>query len=333
MMTDTMTEMPVVMSDRHAALMTSPSDEAPQHEAMLLASCEPLLSQASTSPEAAADLAYRCLRATEMSQAQANPNATTALLWRVTDVCSGTLGEAHPAIGALRCHLGDLLLAERRVEEARQQYELVLAAHRPSVLGDSAIIARALSGLGDALRAERKYTAALMCLQRALRRQSELHNAHPATAQTHTRLGALWFEQGRYTQARFHFQEALAIREATLGPRDPATAQSLHNLGVTLAALGDLRSARVCLAQALAIREDRLGREHLVTAQSLDALSRVLADLGDEESAQYCRERAAALYRTQAANRRTDRETATTGERQSQRRGGARWMDLFRRDV
>jgi tetratricopeptide (TPR) repeat protein len=332
MTTDTMIETLVSTPDSHAAPIAASSDDAQPHNAAMIAPLEALLAQAVTLPAAAADLAYRCMRAAETPQAQEDLRATIALLERAADICAGTLGESHPAAGALRCQLGDLLLAERQAAEARQQYEMVLAAHRPSVLGDSELIARALSGLGDALRAERKYTAALVCLQRALRRQSELHGTHPATAQTHTRLGALWFEQGHYMQARFHFQEALAIREATLGPRDPATAQSLHNLGVTLAALGDLRSARVCLAQALAIREDRLGRAHLATAQSLDALSRVLADLGDDESAQYCRERAAALYCAQAGNQRTVRAAAIV-ERRPQRRGGARWINLFRRNV
>lgn len=329
-MTETMIEPPVAPPADHG---DRTADDAQPRDAAMVAPLEALLAQAVTSPDAAADLAYRCLRIAETPQVQADPDAMIALLLRAANACAGTLGESHPAAGALRCKLGDLLLAERRVEEARQQYETVLAAHRPSVFGDSAIIARALSGLGDALRADRKYTTALICLRRALRRQSELHGAHAATAQTHTRLGALWFEQGRYDQARVHFQQALAIREATLGPRDPATAQSLHNLGVTLAALGDLRSARVCLAQALAIREDRLGRAHLATAQSLEALSRVLADLGDDESAQYCHERAAALYRAQAGHQRIVHEASTTRERQSQRRGGARWMNLFRRNV
>ncbi len=193
-------------------------------------SIESLLTLAAASPAAAAELAQQCANAVDAVQLSADPETAIELLMRVTDVCAGTLGETHPATGALRCRLGDLLLAERRLEQARQQYEIVLAAHRPSVFGDSDAIARALSGLGDVLRTERKYVTALTCLQRALRRQSEAHGVHPATAQTHTRLGALWFEQQRYATARFHFQEALAIREATLGPRDPATAQSLHNL-------------------------------------------------------------------------------------------------------
>ncbi|WP_448542766.1 tetratricopeptide repeat protein [Roseiflexus sp.] len=294
-------------------------------------SVKSLLALAAASPAAAAEVAQQCVHAVDAVQLSADPDAAIEFLVQVTDVCAGMLGETHPATGALRCRLGDLLLAERCPEQARQQYEIVLAAHRPNVLGDSDVIARALSGLGDVLRTERKYVAALMCLQRALRRQSETHSVHPATAQTHTRLGALWFEQQRYTTARFHFQEALAIREATLGPRDPAVAQSLHNLGVTLAALGDLRSARVCLAQALAIREDRLGRTHLATAQSLEALSRVLADLGDDESAQYCLERAAALYREHSGDRRPVSATVAVQVNRRQR-GGARWMNLLRRE-
>ncbi|MGQ9548663.1 MAG: tetratricopeptide repeat protein [Roseiflexus sp.] len=292
---------------------------------------ESLLTLAATSPSAAAEAAQRCIHAVDTGQLSADPDAAIELLGRMVEICAVTPGETHAATGALRCRLGDLLLAEQRTEQARQQYEIVLAAHRTSVLGDSDVIACALSGLGEALRTERRYIAALMCLQRALRRQSEAHGAHPATAQTHTRLGALWFEQQCYTTARFHFQEALAIREATQGPRDPATAQSLHNLGVTLAALGDLRSARVCLAQALAIREDRLGRTHLATAQSLEALSRVLVELGDDESAQYCLERAAALYREQSG-KHYPIGTTVAAQLNRRQRGGARWMNLLRRE-
>ncbi len=333
MMPDTVTKPQVSLPDTSAALATLPSAEPPAHGETVTISggIESLLEQARISPAIAADLAHRCACTDNLLQ-QPDPSSAAMLLLRIVEVCAATLGETHPAVGALRCRLGDLLLAERQHDQARQQFEIVLAAHRSSVLGDSAVIARALSGLGDALRAEGKYTAALVCLQRALRRQKELNGAHPSTAHTHTRLGALWFEQGDYTQARFHFQEALAIRETTLGPRDPATAQSLHNLGVTLAALGDLRSARVCLAQALAIREDRLGRTHLTTAQSLEALSRVLADLGDTESAEYCHERAAALYQAHAAAHRPANDTAAIPQ-QRQQRGGARGIHLFRKKI
>ncbi len=290
------------------------------------------LAQAASSPAAAEMLAISCLRSVGAGPARADAATVAALLMRVAGACAMQLGETNPVMTALRCRLGDVWHAEGDLARARQQYELVLAAHRTSVTGDNDAIAWALSGMGDVLRAERRYPAALMHLQRALRRQSELHGVHPATARTHTRLGALWFDQGQYAEARTHFQESLTMREATLGPRDPATAQSLHNLGLTLAALGDLRSARVCLSQALAIREDRLGREHLATAQSLDVLSRVLAGLGDHESAQYCLERAAALYRERLGEQHPASSAAATRLREN-RRGGARWKGMFRRDA
>lgn len=185
MTTDTMTEMPISMPDSHADLIASLSDDVQPHNAAMIAPLEALLARAAALPEAAADLAYRCISVAETSQAPTNPDTIIALLARAANVCAGTLGKSHPAAGALRCQLGDLLLRERRAEEARQHYEIVLAAHRPSVLGDSALIARALSGLGDALRVERKYTAALICLQRALRRQSELHGASCDSANSH----------------------------------------------------------------------------------------------------------------------------------------------------
>lgn len=290
------------------------------------------LAQAAGSPMAAETLALRCLHVVGAGPARADSATMAALLARVAEACALQLGETNPAMTALRCRLGDAWHAEGDFARARQQYDIVLTAHRASATGDNDAIAWALSGMGDVLRAERRYPAALMYLQRALRRQSEIHGAHPATARTHTRLGALWFDQGQYAEARTHFQESLTMREATLGPRDPATAQSLHNLGLTLAALGDLRSARVCLAQALAIREDRLGREHLATAQSLDILSQVLAGLGDHESAQYCLERAAALYRERLGEQHPA-SSAAAGRLQERRRGGARWMRMFRRNA
>lgn len=287
------------------------------------------LARAVTSPAAAEAIAHACLRTTEADLANLHPGEAAALLARVIDVCVRSLGDIHPATTALRCRLGDVLHAEGELAQARQQYDAVLAVHRANAHGDSDAIAWALSGMGDILRAERQYSTALMYLRRALRRQLDTLGAHPATARTHTRLGALWFDQGRYTEARAHFEQALTIREEALGPRDPGTAQSLHNLGLTLAALGDARSARVCLAQALAIREDRLGREHLATAHSLEALSRVLTELGDEESAQYCLERAVALYNARLGEQHPVSSAAAMRLRENRR--GARWKGMFRR--
>jgi hypothetical protein len=57
----------------------------------------------------------------------------------------------------------------------------------------------------------------------------------------------------------------------------------------------------------------------------------VLADLGDDESAQYCLERAAALYREHSGDRRPVSATVAVQVNRRQR-GGARWMNLLRRE-
>src|SRR5690348_18405341 len=66
-------------------------------------------------------------------------------------------------------------------------------------------------------------------------------------------------ERGDYAAARAAFAEALAIREAALGPAHPDTAESLNELAVALTDLGEYPAARPLLERAVSIREQALG--------------------------------------------------------------------------
>jgi len=76
-------------------------------------------------------------------------------------------------------------------------------------------------------------------------------------------------------------REALALREAVLGPDHRDVAQASYVLGSLLRDLGDYRGGLDQHRRALAIRERELGPNHLLTAQSLHAVGYVMHVLGD----------------------------------------------------
>ena len=80
------------------------------------------------------------------------------------------------------------------------------------------------------------------------------------------------------------FRQALASKEAALGPDHPSVATTLSSLGRLLQRLGDYTGAEVALRRALEIRET-LGPEHLLVAKSLYNLGRLLQDRGEQGAA------------------------------------------------
>ena len=75
-------------------------------------------------------------------------------------------------------------------------------------------------------------------------------------------LGLVLEGKGDTAAAIERAREALAIREARLGPNHPDVATSLHNLGMALLIRGSPAEAIEPLSQALAIRRAQLGEEH-----------------------------------------------------------------------
>jgi serine/threonine protein kinase/tetratricopeptide (TPR) repeat protein len=95
--------------------------------------------------------------------------------------------------------------------------------------------------------------------------------------------------------ARAAAEEALALREAALGPDHLDVAESRNGLGVVLCELGDPRAGLPELERALAIREGLLGAEHPVVTESLNNLGKALALAGEHTRAVEVQERAIAL--------------------------------------
>jgi len=103
--------------------------------------------------------------------------------------------------------------------------------------------------------------------------------ARPATDASLARAARLNSEaltallDGQYADALPRAQEALALREAALGPTHPEVAASLTTLAEVYRGQGKLADAERLHRQALAIREARYGKESPEVAASLNHLA------------------------------------------------------------
>ncbi|MFK7845136.1 MAG: tetratricopeptide repeat-containing protein, partial [Rhodothermales bacterium] len=91
--------------------------------------------------------------------------------------------------------------------------------------------------------------------------------------------------QERFRDAQRACDEALKIRETTLGHDHPDTAESLHNQGVIYETLELVDRARTSYERALTIRETALGNEHPDTITTVHSLARLYEEEGLDEKA------------------------------------------------
>lgn len=115
-----------------------------------------------------------------------------------------------PGRGSLHNNLGYNLLLQKKPEEAAVEFRRALE------LDPHSLTAR--NNLGEALAVSPKETC-LKCTHDAL---SELQRAAPSDAVAHNNLGAVFLEQGRYSEARTELDAALEAR--------PGFNEALQNL-------------------------------------------------------------------------------------------------------
>ncbi len=91
--------------------------------------------------------------------------------------------------------------------------------------------------------------------------------------------------QGDLAGAKTSLEQALAIREQTLGRDHPRVGYTLNNLAATVAISGDYETAKVHFERALAIKEASLGQTHPKLAGSLNNLAKIYEGLGELDRA------------------------------------------------
>uniref|UniRef100_W5M008 Kinesin light chain n=1 Tax=Lepisosteus oculatus TaxID=7918 RepID=W5M008_LEPOC len=103
-------------------------------------------------------------------------------------------------------------------------------------------------------------------------------------------------DQNKYKEAAHLLNDALAIREKTLGKDHPAVAATLNNLAVLYGKRGKYREAEPLCKRALEIREKVLGKYHPDVAKQLNNLALLCQNQGKYQEVEYYYQRALEIY-------------------------------------
>uniref|UniRef100_A0A2K5XKJ9 Kinesin light chain n=1 Tax=Mandrillus leucophaeus TaxID=9568 RepID=A0A2K5XKJ9_MANLE len=106
-------------------------------------------------------------------------------------------------------------------------------------------------------------------------------------------------DQNKYKEAAHLLNDALSIRESTLGPDHPAVAATLNNLAVLYGKRGKYKEAEPLCQRALEIREKVLGTNHPDVAKQLNNLALLCQNQGKYEAVERYYQRALAIYEGQ----------------------------------
>ncbi len=118
----------------------------------------------------------------------------------------------------------------------------------------------------------------------------------PEVAALLNRAGLYLTHRAVYEQALPLLQQALAIREETLGPNHPDVAESLNTLVLLYLAQGKYEFSLPLLQRALTIREEALGPNHPDVADTLNNLASLYWALGEYAKALPLYQRALAIF-------------------------------------
>jgi tetratricopeptide (TPR) repeat protein len=192
------------------------------------------------------------------------------------------LGPLHPRVAAARLSLGAAYGERDALDEARGEFERVVAILRETYGDDHPSVAAALNNLGATeLRAGRLPEAAAH-IEAALRAyEATLGLEHPQVAATLNNLAMLQGARGRHDEAIAMLERALAIRERTLAPGHPQIAYVLTNLAQAHALRGRFELARDEHDRALQMLERSLGDRHPSLVQPLVGSGDARVELGE----------------------------------------------------
>ena len=148
----------------------------------------------------------------------------------------------------------------------------------------NAVFPEANSGIGEKQQYFLQYYLPHVQVCAALISQYHLHS-HEASHLLY-QAGAFLNIHGFYHQSQALHQQALMIREQTLGPEHPAVAESLTYLAILVSNKGDYEQAEQFYQRALAIREKTLGPDNPDTTRSRNNLGVIYRYQGKYEQAE-----------------------------------------------
>ncbi|MEU4544725.1 FxSxx-COOH system tetratricopeptide repeat protein [Nonomuraea dietziae] len=214
-------------------------------------------------------------------------------------LAEGAFGPDHPGVAYVLKRLGDVLVCQRRLPEARRTLERghgILASRDDA---DGRELARIGRDLGFAAWLAGDLTSAQQWLTRSLTAsRSLLDPGHPDVAHSLSGLGLVLQDAGRREEAIKLQEQALSLLVAVYGEEHPEVAHTLDKLGYALRLVGRYDEARLSHERALAILEACYGPGHGEVGMPLTNLGLVYQEIGDHDVAQEHQERAMGVFST-----------------------------------
>ena len=172
-----------------------------------------------------------------------------------------------------------------KIDEARALAKVAEAAAQ-RVPRDPTVAARLATVLGSLAYNSGDHEAAERHYKEVVALQQELHGASdPALAGALHNLGLAVHMAGRQAEATEIQQRALAMFEATVGPKHPDTALPVTELAGLALEQDHLDEAVTLYRRGLAIREEALGAEHPHLSETLAGLGRAESQRGKSDEA------------------------------------------------
>jgi serine/threonine-protein kinase len=161
-------------------------------------------------------------------------------------------------------------------------------------------------GSADPRARGREVTVAEVLEGAAARAEEQLASQPDQLEAMRATIGATQVRLGRAAEAIPLLREALAHREARLGPDHADVAEVLQELGNAYSGTGDDKTAEPVLRRALDIRQRTAGRESAETASVLDSLGSLQTQSGQLEAAVRTHREALAIRRKVLGNAHPD---------------------------
>ncbi len=194
-------------------------------------------------------------------------------------------GSAHAELATVLRELALLRMAQAELDAAESLARRAVAIERQNG-GARHPSVSAANVLGMILQERGDYAEAQTVYQQALERVERAGNEPAQRAAVLNNLGVLLRERGEHAGALPMLREALALRQAQLGPDHPTTAASMNGLGTLLRDLGELDEAAELLQRSLEVRRRQLGDDHPQVATALNNLALLHRSRGDYGAAE-----------------------------------------------
>jgi eukaryotic-like serine/threonine-protein kinase len=183
------------------------------------------------------------------------------------------------ALARVHTHLGGMLLAQGRLDEAESELRQALELLERVLGPDDPGVATGLENLGMVMSDQYAHEEAEALHRRAHEiRLRALGPEHPEVALSHANVATALTNRGKLVEAETEHRRALALFERAYGPDHPDVGMSWTNLGITLDRQGRHLEAEEAYRRALAVVERVYGPKHAHVASVQNNLGASLQD-------------------------------------------------------